>query len=145
MGGRGGVDGGREAQSAEGSGPAGQHRELHVTQLSMTTRERGRERGEGKSERWREREHGKAQLRSESAQLEQRVKNKAPSDFHFFPLCLLYIVHRRVPLFFTGNKGALKGRHKCRDTHGQTHTCMYTLVWLIELCLYSKSNGLFSL
>lgn len=33
----------------EGSGPAGQHRELHVAQLSMTTRER--ERRERKSER----------------------------------------------------------------------------------------------
>lgn len=50
--------GGREAQSAEGSGPAGQHRELHVTQLSMTTREseRERERQERKSERERQRE-----------------------------------------------------------------------------------------
>lgn len=63
------------------------------------------------------------------------MKNKAASDFHFFTLCLLRI----VPLFFTGHKGALKRRHK------QAHTCMYTLVWLIELCLYSKSNGLFSL
>ena len=68
---------------------------------------------------------GKAQLRSESAQLEQRVKNKAPSDFHFFPLCLLYIVHRRVPLFFTGNKGALKKTHT--HTYGHTHTHMPVL------------------
>lgn len=31
--------GGSEAQSVEGSGPAGPRRELHVTQLSMTTKE----------------------------------------------------------------------------------------------------------
>lgn len=39
----------------------------------------------------------------------QRDKNKAPCDFHFFPLCLLYIVHRRVPPFsFLAMKGASK-------------------------------------
>lgn len=43
--------GGREAQSVEGSGPAGQHRELHVTQLSMTTREGGGESGGRQSQR----------------------------------------------------------------------------------------------
>lgn len=55
----------------------------------------GRERERGA----RRREHGKAQLRSESARLEPGAKNKAASDFHFFTLCLLYIVRRRVPLF----------------------------------------------
>lgn len=58
--------------------------------------------------------YGKAQLWSESAQLDQRVKNKAPSDFLFLSLCLLYIVHRQVCLFFTGHKGALK---TLMDTH----------------------------
>lgn len=47
---------GREAQSVEGSGPAGQHRELHVTQLSMTTRERGRRGRDREGEKGRERE-----------------------------------------------------------------------------------------
>lgn len=39
------------AQSVEGGGPAGQHRELHVTQLSMTTR-RLRERGGRRGGAW---------------------------------------------------------------------------------------------
>lgn len=108
--------GGREAQSVEGSGPAGQHRELHVTQLSMTTRERGRwgwwrwwggtrvagdkvRETEGERERERQREHGKAQLRSESAQLEQSVKNKAPSDFHPPPPFVCFTLSTDVSLF----------------------------------------------
>lgn len=61
---------------------------------------RSQRRTEGERERGaRRREHGKAQLRSESARLEPGAKNKAASDFHFFTLCLLYIVRRRVPLF----------------------------------------------
>lgn len=81
-------------------GPAGQHWELHVAGLSMTTRARA---GRGLV-----REHGKAQLRSESARLEQRDENKAPSDFHF-SLFVCFILSTDVsPLCFTGNKGASK-------------------------------------
>lgn len=103
--------------------------------------------GDGVREGWREsereREHGKAQLRSESARLESVAKNKAASDFHFFTLCPLYIVRRRVPLFSsTGNKGAFG--ETCVHVHTHTGGTQCTLVWLIELCLYSKSNGLFS-
>lgn len=85
MAGWGGVGGQRSCWSTQG---APRYPVIHDNQREME----GQKVGRGKvRETEREGEHGKAQLRSESAQLEQNVKNKAASDFHFFPsLSALY-------------------------------------------------------
>lgn len=58
--------------------------------------------GDGVRERGaRRREHGKAQLRSESARLESGAKNKAASDFHFFfPLFVRFALSADASPFF---------------------------------------------